>query len=141
MPGRAEPREGVGPTAVRVDKWLWAVRLFPTRTAATEACSAGHVEVDGERVKPARALTVGETVLVRGRARPANCRVERLIDKRVGAPIAVTCYTDLTPPEESKRDEDQPWWDRLPPVPRRDPGSGRPTKRDRRQLDRFRSDR
>jgi ribosome-associated heat shock protein Hsp15 len=128
-------------TAVRVDKWLWAVRLFPTRTAATEACAAGRVEVDGERVKPARPLSVGDTVVVKGRPRPATCRVERLIEKRVGAPVATACYTDLTPESEESPAEDQPWWDSLPAIARRDRGAGRPTKKERRQLDRFRPER
>jgi ribosome-associated heat shock protein Hsp15 len=98
------------------------------------------VEVDDERVKPARALSVGATVVVKGRTQPARCRVERLVEKRVGAPIAATCYTDLAPVRPTEPADEQPWWDALPPIARRDRGAGRPTKRDRRQLDRFRND-
>lgn len=125
-------------TTVRIDKWLWAVRLYPTRTAATEACAAGAVEVGDERVKPSRALRVGDVVRLRHHPRLRSCRVVRLIDKRVGAPIAVTCMDEVVVVEAEARDPDQPWWMDAAPVAGRERGAGRPTKRDRRQIDRLR---
>lgn len=114
----------------RVDAWCWAVRLFPTRSAAGAACRAGHVRVNGERAKPATMVVPGDEVQVRGGERERLVVVQRLVVKRVGAPIAVACYLDRSPA----------------PVPRerqaaagvRDRGAGRPTKRDRRLIERLR---
>ncbi|WP_268531371.1 RNA-binding S4 domain-containing protein [Cellulomonas sp. CW35] len=114
----------------RVDAWCWAVRLFPTRSAAGAACRAGHVRVNGERAKPATIVVPGDEVHVRGGERERIVEVRRTVVKRVGAAVAVECYLDRSPA----------------PVPKaqialagvRDRGAGRPTKRDRRQLDRLR---
>jgi ribosome-associated heat shock protein Hsp15 len=115
----------------RVDAWIWAVRLFPTRSQAAAACRAGHVRVNGERAKPATLVVPGDEVHVRGGGRRERIViVERLVVKRVGADVAVACYVDHSPP----------------PVPRetnpllavRDRGAGRPTKRDRRRIDHLR---
>lgn len=114
----------------RVDAWLWAVRLFKSRSAATTACKGGHVKVNGTTAKAATTLKVGDRVdaLVHGDRR--TLEVVRLIDKRVGAPIAVECYVDHSPPPSA----DEPG----PSLPVRDRGAGRPTKRERRQTDRLR---
>lgn len=116
--------------SVRVDRWLWAVRLFKTRSAASEACRAGHVHVNGTRVKPAAPVRVGDTVRARAGGRERIVEVARLIDTRVGAPVAAECLVDKSPPPPPRE------W--LPPVAARDRGAGRPSKRDRRQLDRIR---
>ena len=137
-PAAALMAERPPPSSVRVDKWLWAVRLYPTRTAATAACGAGRVEIDDSPAKASRPVAVGDVVKLRGHDRVSVCRVERLIEKRVGAPIAVTCYVDLSPPAAAGPGDDAPWWDRLEPVGRRERGAGRPTKRDRRRIERFR---
>jgi ribosome-associated heat shock protein Hsp15 len=116
----------------RVDKWLWAVRVFKTRTAATEACAAGRVTVDGEVAKPATRVGVGAEVRIRRGDRLVVLGVREVVAKRVGAPRAAECVED-----------------RSPPAPPRDPvgagftvlrerGAGRPTKRERRQTDRLR---
>ena len=114
----------------RVDRWLWAVRLYRTRSLATEACRGGHVKVNGSPAKPATTVRVGDRVeAFVGRQRVLE--VVRVIDTRVGAPIAAACVVDHSPP--------------LPPREERStglvraPGDGRPTKRDRRQMDRLRS--
>lgn len=114
--------------AIRVDRWLWSVRLFKTRTDATRACTGGHVTIDGRPAKAAMKLTVGTRVVVTGGERIRDLEVTRLIDKRVGAPVAATCFIDHSPPAP----------EREPGAifAERDPGAGRPTKRDRRQLDR-----
>lgn len=116
----------------RIDRWLWAVRLSSTRTEATEACRAGHVRVDGKPAKPATTVTVGRRVEARLHGRPRVVEVVRVIDKRVGAPVAVECYRDHSPPPPPR--------DRVGPAGVRDRGAGRPTKKDRRRLDRLRDD-
>lgn len=113
----------------RIDRWLCAVRIFPSRTAATEACEAGHVKVNAKSAKPSTPVRVGDTVVARVGRRERVVEVVRVIDKRVGAPVAAECLIDNSPPVE--RDDDQP-------VFVRDAGTGRPTKRDRRYLDRLR---
>lgn len=115
--------------ATRIDRWLWAVRLFKTRSAATDACRAGHVSLNGAKVKPAAPVRVGDTVAARVGDRERVVEVVRLIEARVGAPIAVQCLIDRSPPP-SPRDV------RSAGVAARDRGAGRPSKRDRRQIDR-----
>ncbi len=117
------------PDAVRVDKWLWSVRLYPSRTAATDACIAGLVKVGGERAKPSRTIRAGDEIRLSLHPRVVTCRVVRTIAQRVGAPVAVECYEVV---EEVRRPDEVPWWDE---VGRRDRGAGRPTKRERRQID------
>ncbi|HLT16078.1 MAG TPA: RNA-binding S4 domain-containing protein [Acidimicrobiales bacterium] len=113
----------------RVDKWVWAIRLFKTRADATEACRGGHVKVNGKTAKPATPVVVGDRVHVRVHGRDRDVEVAQVIDKRVGAPVAVTCYVDHTPPPAEE--------DRVR-VATRERGAGRPTKRDRRAIDRLR---
>lgn len=115
----------------RVDRWLWSVRLFPTRSSAAVACRAGHVQVNGARAKPATALKLGDTVRARVGDRERVVEVARLIDSRVGAPVAAECLVDHSPPPPPR--------DPLLELGRRERGAGRPSKRDRRQLDRWRS--
>jgi ribosome-associated heat shock protein Hsp15 len=115
----------------RVDKWLWAVRLFKTRSLATEACRGGHVRVNGSPAKPATVVRAGDRVEARVHGRARVLEVVRVIDKRVGAPVAAECLVDHSPPEP-RGDEAAGAW-------ARDRGAGRPTKRDRRRLDRLRS--
>ena len=121
---------------VRIDKWLWAVRLYKTRAAANEACSSGRVRINGSPAKPAQRVKIGDTVVSRRRGFSSTYQVVRVIAKRVGAPVAVECYIDETPEEDKPKprsiDEriDAAWAERSV-------GSGRPTKRDRRQMEKF----
>jgi ribosome-associated heat shock protein Hsp15 len=115
---------------VRVDRWLWAVRLTKTRSGAAQACRAGHVQVNGVRAKPASTVKATDTVRVRVGDRERVVEVVRPIEHRVGAELAAACLLDKSPPPPPR--------DPLDRVGRRDPGMGRPTKRDRRQLDRTR---
>jgi len=117
------------PTTARVDSWLWAVRLFKSRSLATAACRAGHVRVNGERAKPATTVGVGDEVVVRGGDRLRVVEVRKVLVKRVGAPVAATAMLDRSP-EPLPRD--------VFAVPRRERGSGRPTKRERREIERLR---
>lgn len=131
MGAAAESCEHGGVDSARVDRWVWSVRLFPSRSAASEACRAGHVQVNGARAKPAATLKVGDTVRARCGDRERVVEVARLIDSRVGAPIAAACFVDRSPPPPPR--------DPLLELGRRAPGAGRPSKRDRRMLDRWRS--
>lgn len=114
---------------MRVDSWIWAVRLTKTRSQAAAACKAGHVKVNGERVKPAQPVRPGDEVRIFRAGREWIVEVKRLIRKRVGAPVAVECYVDNSPPPPPKVE--------VPVVAVRERGAGRPTKRERRELDRL----
>jgi ribosome-associated heat shock protein Hsp15 len=114
----------------RVDRWLWAVRVYKTRSAATAACRGGHVRVNGSSAKAATPVRVGDRVEATGHCHRI-LEVTQVIDKRVGAALAADCLIDHSPP--IVRDET------TAPIFERDRGTGRPTKRQRRQLDRFRS--
>ena len=113
----------------RLDRWLWSVRLTKSRSEATDACRAGHVRLNGRPAKPAHTVAVGDRVEARLHGRERIVEVVRLIENRVGAPIAVECYADHSPPPPSK--------DELGTLSERDRGTGRPTKRDRRQIERW----
>jgi ribosome-associated heat shock protein Hsp15 len=117
--------------SVRVDRWLWSIRLYKTRSDATAACRAGHVRVNGRSAKPATTVTVGDQVDARVHGTDRSVEVAQVIGTRVGAPVAVTCYVDHTPPPPER--------DQLGATGERDRGAGRPTKRERRQIDRLRS--
>ncbi|GCD93608.1 RNA-binding S4 domain-containing protein [Embleya hyalina] len=116
-------------TTVRVDSWIWSVRLTKTRSLAAAACKAGHVRVNGDRVKPAQTVKVGDEVRVRVDGYERIVVVKRIVRKRVGPPVAAECLTDNSPPRPPRDDL---------MVPQRDRGTGRPTKRDRRLLEQFR---
>jgi ribosome-associated heat shock protein Hsp15 len=117
-------------TSVRTDSWLWAVRVFKTRSAATTGCRAGHVRVNGERAKAAQPLRVGDEVRVRIQGFDRILVVRRLITKRVGAALVAEAMEDSTPPPPPR--------EQTAFVPVRDRGAGRPTKRERRDIDRLR---
>lgn len=119
--------------SVRIDKWLWAVRLCKTRTTATEACRGGHVKVGGEAVKPAREVRVGEIITIQMDNMTRTVKVLGFIEHRVGAPAARTFAEDLTPPEEYQKAREEA----ARPLFVRPKGMGRPTKKDRRDLERF----
>lgn len=119
-----------GPTSpVRADAWLWAVRMFKTRSAATEACRAGKIKIDGDPVKPAAKIAPGTRIQI---SRPGYVVILEVVHthaKRVGAPVARSAYRDHSPQQIRPRDVG---------LPRRERGSGRPTKRERRQLETLR---
>lgn len=120
---------GAAAESSRVDVWLWAVRLFPTRSKSAASCRAGHVRVNGERAKPATLVKPGDGVEVRGLDRPRIVVVTHALIRRVGAPIARASYEDHSPPPPPKD---------VLLVPRRLPGAGRPTKKERREITRLR---
>jgi ribosome-associated heat shock protein Hsp15 len=123
---------------VRIDKWLWSVRIFKSRTLATDACKAGKVRIKGEAVKPSYMMVVGEVITVKKDGFNFEFEALQLIEKRVGAPIAQTCYTDVTPAEEKGKYE--AWFlNGMPSNEKRERGTGRPTKRERRELEDFKN--
>ena len=120
-------------SAARLDKWLWAVRLFRTRSLATDACRAGSVTVNDLPAKPGRDVHPGETVLVRQGLVLRNLRVVAVPRSRVGAKLVPEYCEDRTPPEEFAKAREHSVQQMLA----REKGSGRPTKRDRRLMDRM----
>jgi ribosome-associated heat shock protein Hsp15 len=116
--------------STRVDSWIWAVRLAKTRSAATAACRAGHVQVNGERAKAAQPVHIGDEVRLRNTDLERTVQVARLVAKRVGASVAVECLIDLTPPPPPREE--------VAATIQRDRGAGRPTKRERRDLEKLR---
>ncbi|EET77186.1 MULTISPECIES: RNA-binding S4 domain-containing protein [Corynebacterium] len=115
---------------VRIDAWVWAVRMFKTRSAAATAVRAGHVKINGEAVKPSQQVVPGDRVRVWRNHHEHDLEVLATVAKRVGAPVARTCYTDHAPPPPPK--------EFLPSVPVRPRGAGRPTKKERRDMEKFR---
>ncbi len=126
----AAPRLPLSEKPVRVDAWLWAVRIYKTRSLAAEAARAGHVKVNGVTAKPAQRVEPGDRVRTWVHHRLVDVEVVHLVAKRVGAALAVSCYVDHSPAP-------------VPPeimasIPRRDRGAGRPTKKDRREMEKLR---
>lgn len=115
---------------VRVDAWLWAVRVYKTRSLATSACRAGHVRVNGERAKAAQQVRPGDEVRVRIAGFDRQLVVRKTITKRVGAALVAESVEDRTPPPPPR--------ELTAFVPIRDRGAGRPTKRERRDIDKLR---
>jgi ribosome-associated heat shock protein Hsp15 len=114
----------------RVDSWIWAIRLAKTRSAATALCKAGHVRINGDRAKPAQTVKVGDEVRV---FLPGTgeriVEVQAILAKRVSAALASPAYIDHTPPPPPKAERVY--------TATRDPGAGRPTKRDRRDIEKL----
>ena len=116
--------------SVRIDKYLWAVRIFKTRSLATEACRKGKVSVDEKPAKPSRTVSAGDVIRVRKMPVEYAYRILDPIDKRVGAKFAGQYVEDITPPEETDKLKLQDDF-----FVKRDRGAGRPTKKERRLLD------
>ena len=116
---------------LRIDKYLWAIRAFKTRSIATEACKAGRVKQEKQTLKPSHVVKVGETYTVQKGAERKVIRVTGLLEKRVDAKTAVGYYADITPVEDTMAYKSM----FHSPVLQRDRGTGRPTKKDRREID------
>ena len=118
---------------VRIDKWLWAVRVFKTRTLAADECRKGRIIINGNTVKPSHVVKNGEIVLVRKPPIIYTYKVLGILDKRVSAIVAKSFVEDLTSNEELSKREIA----RININFQREPGTGRPTKKDRREIDRI----
>ena len=123
-------------TEARIDKWLWASRIFKTRSIAADACKNGRVTIGGVNVKPSRMVKVGETVSVRKPPITYSFRILKTIEQRVGAKLLPEIYENVTAPEQYELLE----MTRISGFVDRARGTGRPTKKDRRSLDAFISD-
>jgi ribosome-associated heat shock protein Hsp15 len=120
---------------VRIDKWLWAVRIYKTRSLATEECKKGRVIIDGVATKPSRIIKVGDKIVVRKLPVLYTYEVKGIISKRVSAQLAQENYEDLTSIEELNKLKLQ---DTI--LIKRDRGTGRPTKKERRMIDKLKGD-
>jgi ribosome-associated heat shock protein Hsp15 len=119
--------------SVRLDKWLWAVRVFKTRGLACAACRQGHVTIAGQPAKPSREVRVNDVLVVRKDNLTRQYKVLQVLDHRVGAPKAGEFVEDQTAPSALQKPREP----NLLPFFFRPKGSGRPTKKERRQMDRF----
>ena len=117
----------------RIYKWLWAARIFKTRTLAADACKNGRVTIEGVNVKPSRMVKVGETVSVRKPPITYSFKILKTIEQRVGAKLLPEIYENVTAPEQYELLE----MTRISGFVDRARGTGRPTKKDRRSLDAF----
>ncbi len=120
---------------VRIDKYLWCIRVFKSRSIAAEACDGGKVKIDGSSVKPSRHVKIGEVVTVQQGYVKRSYKVIDLLEKRVGAPLVKNYAVDITPQEEL----DKLQTERFISYQSKFKGIGRPTKKDRRLIDKFRS--
>ena len=118
----------------RIDKWLWAVRIFKTRAMASEACAGGKVKIDGTAVKASRNIKKNDIVQVRKGIIKYIYKVRKIAEKRMGAKLVVDFMQDVTPEEELAKLKSA----QKQPIQTREKGQGRPTKRERRNMDKFR---
>ena len=117
--------------SLRIDKWLWSVRLFKTRSQATQACKAGKVKIDDVSVKPSREAKQGSIITIQAGTIKKTVKVIELLHKRVGARLVNQYMEDLTPEEEYLKLEKT----KKQPIHTRPKGLGRPTKKERRDID------
>ncbi|MBK6609766.1 MAG: RNA-binding S4 domain-containing protein [Sphingobacteriales bacterium] len=126
----------IAPSKIRIDKWLFAVRIFKTRTLAADACKSGKIKINGQPAKPAADITLNDEIFIHKGPERKLLKVAAIIENRVGAPQAVLCYIDITPPEMNPH-----ILLKLPgafvTTPVRQRGTGRPTKKERRDIDNF----
>lgn len=120
----------------RIDKWLWASRIYKTRTLAADACKNGRVTINGAQAKPSRTVKPGDEVSVKKSPITYTFRVKQAIEKRVGAKLVPDILENITPPEQYEILE----LSRISGFVDRQRGTGRPTKKERRALDDFSED-
>jgi ribosome-associated heat shock protein Hsp15 len=118
------------PSSVRIDKWLWAVRLYKTRTVAAEACRNGRVTIAGQPVKPSREVKINDLIVAQTGDITRTTKVLGLLERRVGAAVVKEYAEDLTPASEYQKQREPV----LQPLFFRPKGAGRPTKKDRRAM-------
>jgi len=118
---------------VRIDKWMWATRIFKTRTIAAEACKKGRVSVSGTTVKPSRTIKIGDIIQVRKPPVTYSFKVLQAIEKRVGAKLVAEMMENVTTPDQYELLE----MSRVSGFVDRAKGAGRPTKKDRRSMEEF----
>jgi len=122
----------------RVDKWLWAVRIFKSRTIASDACKSGKVLINDESIKAAHWIIPDTVIEVRKNGFRFKYKVLKIIDKRVSAPLAAVCYENLTSEEELNKYNS--WFNNRSIPATRLKGTGRPTKKERREIEKLDED-
>ncbi|MBT8228911.1 MAG: RNA-binding S4 domain-containing protein [Bacteroidia bacterium] len=123
---------------IRIDKWLWSVRIFKSRSKASTACKSGKVRSGEQVLKPSSLIVPGQIIDLKKDGFNLSYKVIKLIEKRVSSPLAVVCYENLTPEEELNKFKD--WFIGKGPSERRERGTGRPTKRERREIESFKEE-
>lgn len=123
------------PDKVRIDKWLWSVRIYKSRSLAAKACKSSKVKLEDTPVKASQMVSVGDELIVKKNGYNYQFKILKLIEKRVGAPLAQECYEDLTPKDELNKFNE--WYIGTTPMEKREKGAGRPTKKERRELDEY----
>ena len=118
---------------IRIDKWLWTVRIYKTRALARNACNAGKVKINGKSVKPSRLLKIDEVIVIQKGIIKLSYKVKELIEKRTSAKIAQNAYLDITPDDEKFKLKEAS----SQALSIRDKGMGRPTKKDRREIEKL----
>lgn len=121
----------------RLDKWLWACRFYKSRTLASEACKNGKISSRSIPLKAAHFVSVGDLLEIRKNGFQFLILIQKIIEKRVGAPIAAACYVNKTSEEELNKY--QSWFTGKAQAEKRERGAGRPTKRERREIDDFKT--
>jgi ribosome-associated heat shock protein Hsp15 len=121
---------------LRIDKYLWAIRAFKTRTLAADACKAGRVKLDGNNIKPSHEVRPGEIYQVSKGIERRVLKVNALLENRVDAKTAINFYDDITPVEQTQAFKSM----FQAPILKRDRGAGRPTKKERRDIDELKDD-
>jgi ribosome-associated heat shock protein Hsp15 len=116
---------------VRIDKWLWAVRLFKTRSQASEACKSGKIVIDKIKVKPSREIKIGDTIVISQPLLVRTVKIKELLENRVSAKLVASYLDDLTPAEEYSKQKIKHEMN----FEVREHGLGRPTKKERRLID------
>ncbi len=123
---------------VRVDRWLWTVRVFKSRSLSTKMCKSGKVKLGERTLKPSHLVVVGDELYVHKNGFNLHFKVDGLLKSRVSAILAAECYTDLTPADELNKYKN--WFVGKGSAERREKGSGRPTKKERRTIDEFKDE-
>ena len=123
---------------MRVDKWLWCVRIFKSRSKATDACKKGHVSIDESKLKPSALIDIGKIINVKKDGYNLSFKINDLLERRVSATLAAPCYDNTTPEEELNKFKR--WYIGKAKSEFREKGAGRPTKRERRDLDEYKDE-
>lgn len=123
---------------IRVDKWLWGVRIFKTRTLAGDTVRQNRVKINGQIAKPSTLIQIGDSLEVKKEGFFMQYKVLGIVQTRVSALLAAPCYENLTPAEELKKYDS--WFLANSGAEARERGTGRPTKKERREIDKFKED-
>jgi len=118
---------------IRIDKWLWTVRIFKSRTQATTACKSGRIKIGDKNLKPSYLITIGESIMVRKNGFNLEFVVKGILKSRVSATLAAPCYDNITPEEELNKYKS--WFVGKAAAEQRTKGAGRPTKKERREIE------